>query len=160
MRYLVLATVILVIFVSCNKDKYTTAPQIKFKSITASYNANNSAQAIGPIVTIEVTDKEGDFGFEEGKDTSYVFIKNLTVPPFKMDSFRFPASLAAAAGKDFKADLDIALKGDGFNGGGVLDRTCTAGCTDTLYFEVYVKDLMKNKSNVIKTDKPLLYVSP
>ncbi len=29
---------------------------------------------------------------------------------------------------------------------------------DTLYFEVYVTDFAKNKSNVIKTDKPVYLI--
>lgn len=157
MRYFLSAVFMLAIFLSCSKDKYTSAPQIKFKSITPFFSNSGGGS---PILTIEVTDAEGDIGFKDGKDTSYVYIKNLTVPPFKSDSFKFPASLSAAAGKNFKADAEILLGGDGSAGSGVLDRTCTSGCTDTLYFEVYIKDFAKNKSNVIKTDKPLLYISP
>lgn len=158
MRYLILMAAVMLVFLSCNKNKYTSVPQIKFKSITPSFLSTTvGPPEDGPKLTIEVTDAEGDLGFTDGKDTSYIFIKNLTVPPFKMDSFKFPSTLATR--KKFKADVDIALEGDGAQPG-VLDRTCTSGCTDTLYFEVYVKDFAKNKSNVIRTDKPLLFISP
>lgn len=161
MRHLFSAAYLFTILVSCNKGKYTTAPQIKFKSITKSFVAGTvGLPSDGPKLTIEVTDAEGDLGFKEDKDSSYVFIKNLTVPPFIIDSFKFPAALAGVAGKDFKANIEISLGGDGTNGSGVLDRTCTTGCTDTLFFEVYVRDFAKNKSNVIKTEKPLYLISP
>ena len=161
MRLLFPAVALFLICSSCNKNKYTSAPQIKFKSIDQVLYSNTLiVPGQGPKLVITLTDAEGDFGFKEGKDTSLVFIKNITVPPFKMDSFKFPAALAKVAGKNFKGDVQIDLTSNGIGGNGVLDRTCASGCTDSLYFEVYVKDFAKNKSNVIKTAKPLLFISP
>ncbi len=154
MRQVILAVAFVAVCVSCNKNKYTTAPQIKFKSITSSFSQLNTNVLESPILTIEVTDAEGDIGFKDGKDTSYVYMKNLTVPPFRLDSFKFPKSLSLAAGKDFKADVDVAFRSLLASAGG------TPPFADTLYFEVYVKDFAKNKSNVIKTDKPLLFFRP
>ena len=160
MRYLISAVFVLMIFISCKKNKYTTVPQITFKSITPSFHSSSILPPDqGPKLTIEVTDAEGDLGFSDNKDTSYIYVKNITVPPYKSDSFKFPASLSAATHKNFKAAVDVALEGDATHGG-VLDRTCASGCTDTLYFEVYLKDFAKNKSNLIRTDKPLLFISP
>lgn len=159
MRYLFAAIMVFLVCVSCNKDKYTSAPQIKFKSITPSFINAPGPPSSEPKLIIEVTDAEGDIGFKPGKDTSYVFIKNITVPPFKIDSFKFPAALGSATGKNFKGDVEIALGGDGSPGSGVLASTCaTSNCTDTLFFEVYVTDFKKNKSNVIKTEKPVLFI--
>ena len=158
MRYIVLSAAVLMLFISCNKDKYTSAPQIKFKSITPAFEYGVTQLGDGPKLTLEVTDAEGDLGFEVGKDSSYVFIKCLKAP-FKSDSFRFPAAVNGIVTKNFKADVSIDLQGDGFNGGGVLNPPAT-GQTDTLYFEVYVKDLKKNKSNVIQTPEPLYYIRP
>ena len=159
MRYLFFAVIFCIVFSSCGKDKFTSAPQITFKSITSPY-FSNSPQGVNPILVIELTDAEGDFGFTEGKDTSYVYVKNITVPPFKIDSFKFPASLSKAVKKNFKADLEIDLVGDiNINGSGVLTpSTRPRPKTDTLYFEVYVKDFAKNKSNVIKTADPLFLI--
>ena len=158
MRTLILAALVLTVFLSCNKSKYTSTPQITFKSITASFHSSTTLPPDqGPKLTIQVTDAEGDLGFVDFKDSSYIYVKNITVPPYKSDSFKFPAALTGH--KNFKANVDVALEGDATHGG-VLDRTCASGCTDTLYFEVYVKDFAKNKSNVIRTDKPLLFISP
>ena len=154
MRQLIIAVVLVAVCFSCNKNKYTTAPQIKFKSITPSFSQLNTNVLESPILTIEVTDAEGDIGFKDGKDTSYVYVKNLTVPPFRLDSLQFPKTLSAIAGKDFKADVDIAVRSLLASAGG------TPPFADTLYFEVYVKDFAKHKSNVIRTDKPLLFFRP
>lgn len=153
MRQVILAVAFAAFCVSCNKNKYTTAPQIKFKSITSPFIFTTDVTQ-SPILTIEVTDAEGDIGFKDGKDTSYVYVKNLTIPPFFSDSFKFPKSISAVTGKDFKADVDVAIRS-------ILSTSANAApYTDTLFFEVYVKDFAKNKSNVIKTDKPLLYKRP
>lgn len=153
MRQVILAVAFAAFCVSCNKNKYTTAPQIKFKSITSPFIFTLDVKQ-SPILTIEITDAEGDIGFKDGKDTSYVYVKNLTIPPFLSDSFKFPKSISAVTGKDFKADVDVAIRS-------ILSTSANAApYTDTLFFEVYVKDFAKNKSNVIKTDKPLLYKRP
>ena len=153
MRQVILAVAFAAFCVSCNKNKYTTAPQIKFKSITSPFIFTLDVKQ-SPILTIEITDAEGDIGFKDGKDTSYVYVKNLTIPPFLSDSFQFPKSISTVKGKDFKADVDVAIRS-------ILATSANAApYTDTLFFEVYVKDFAKNKSNVIRTDKPLLYKRP
>ena len=154
MRQVILAVAFVAVCVSCNKNKYTTAPQIKFKSITPSFSQLNTNVLESPILTIEVTDAEGDIGFKDGKDTSYVYVKNLTIAPFRLDSLKFPKTLSAVAGKDFKADVDIAIRSL------LASSNRTPPFTDSLFFEVYVKDFAKHKSNVIKTDKPLLFFRP
>ena len=161
MRHLFFLFFACVFFSACNKDKYTSAPQIKFKSITSPFFANSLTDK--PILIIELTDAEGDFGFKEGKDTSYVFVKN-TRSPFKLDSFKFPSALSKAVKKNFKGDVEIDLRGNGTGGSNALPGPPPLGArrpyTDTVYYEVYVKDFAKNKSNVIKTADPFLYITP
>ncbi len=163
MRYLFFAVIFSVIFSSCGKDKFTSAPQITFKSIASSYVSNSPFGTAPPLLTLELTDAEGDFGFAEGKDTSYVYVKNISIPPFRMDSFKFPSSLSKAVKKNFKADLEVDLTGDKTIAGSnvlFIPSTRPRPKTDTLYFEVYVKDFAKNKSNVIKTTDPLFLIVP
>ena len=158
MRYLLVAVIFSVGFISCGKDKFTSAPQIKFKSITSPY-FSNSPNGINPILIIELTDAEGDFGFEEGKDTSYVYVKNVKAP-FKLDSFKFPAALSKAVKNNFKGDIEVNLLGEGTGGTSALPGLPTGAARpyrDTIFYEVYVKDFAKNKSNVIRTADPILY---
>lgn len=146
-----------IIFAGCKKDKYTTEPQISFNSITPNvFTAGGFNTGNGPFLSLQLTDSEGDFGFSEGEDTSYVYVKNISIPPFDIDSFPFPAN-SAIQRKDLNAEIVVDL----FSGAGLLTGTAsppTRPYTDTLNFEVYVKDFGKHKSNVIKAG-PLYYIT-
>jgi hypothetical protein len=162
MRYLIIAFLGTTIFFSCKKSDGNSAPNIKFKSITE--EISNTSGGLQPILTIQVSDDDGDLGFNEGKDTSYIFIKNLTVAPFRMDSFKFPTSLSQLPKSTFKAyqDVDIDLNGNVGPGRALAYPSSILTIRprrDSAYYEVYVKDFKKNKSNVIKTDNPLVFVS-
>jgi hypothetical protein len=137
---------IALVFTACKKDQYTTAPQIKFKSISPQY-VDGSVGSATPILTLSVTDAEGDIG-----PAAFVYMKNLLTATF--DSVPFP-DLQTAAKSHFKADVDIDIAK-------VLKCKSLPGSppplhTDTLYFEIYMKDIAKNKSNIIQTDKPVYF---
>ena len=62
--------------------------------------------------------------------------------------------LQTAAKTNFEADIDVTIDK-------VLDCRPVPGNllhTDTLYFEFYVKDFAKNKSNVITTPEPVYFI--
>ena len=154
MRYILIFAVIALGFLSCNKDKFNTVPEIKFKNISPdTWYSNNLDPTQGPMLTINLTDAEGDFGFKDNIDTSYVYVKNIKVPPFKIDSLKFPV-LTAISGSRLDVDVEVNLRS-------VLARTIRPlrPYTDTLQFEVYVKDFAKNKSNVL-TVGPVYYITP
>jgi uncharacterized lipoprotein YajG len=135
----------------CKKDKFTTAPQITFKTIAPQGMSSVlpiTQQESAPKLVINVTDQEGDLGFINGKDTSRVYIKNLRTN--RLDSIFLP-DIRVAAGKRFQADISVNLYQ--YMGG------CSSGPrpkVDSVFFEVYVQDFAKNKSNVIRTDIPAL----
>ncbi len=162
MRYLIIAILVSAIFFSCKKSDGNSAPKVKFKSITEEiFGGGSSATGIRPILVLEVSDDDGDLGFNEGKDTSYIFIKNLTVAPFRIDSFKFPASLSQLPKSTFKSFQDVEIDlNKNTNRMAYPLITSTSGARDTAFYEVYVRDFGKNKSNVIKTDKPLVFVIP
>lgn len=153
MRHLILFAILILSFTACKKDKYTSEPQISYKSInpnTAYSNFGCNFQSI-PVLTIHVTDAEGDLGFLQGRDTSFIYVKNLMNN--KLDSVKLP-DIQTAAGKNFSADIDISL----CKFLAVSNRPSPK--TDTLYFEVYIKDFAKNKSNIVKTNDPVYFISP
>lgn len=153
MRYFLIIAAVCSVFATCKKDKFTTVPQIKYKSIkpnAAQSNIPVTSQVI-PVLTIHVTDAEGDLGFASSTDVSYIIIKNLLTG--KLDSLRFP-DIQTSARKNFEGDVEITLTN--FLGSSTRPRPKT----DTLYFEVYLKDFAKNKSNVIRTDDPVFYITP
>jgi hypothetical protein len=156
MRYTLLIIAVCLLFTACKKDKFTTAPQISFNSYEPNTWYSNSTISPGPMLNIQLTDAEGDFGFNDNKDTSYVYIKNLTIPPFDIDSLKFPVLSNTVAKKNFNAEISVDLR----EGRGILRGSGIRNRVDTLYFEVYVKDFAKNKSNVIKTTKPFYLITP
>jgi hypothetical protein len=155
MRTTFILVLSVLVFASCNKDKYTTAPQIKFKSVSPDY-AESSLTTLNkdfaPKLTIEVTDAEGDLGFVQGQDTSKIYIKNVLSN--NIDSFLLP-DLKTSANKNFKADIIVNL----FDALDCIDFTPTRPRprTDTIYYDIYVTDFAKNKSNIIRTEKPVYY---
>ncbi len=153
MKHIFGLILISVFLFSCGKDKFTTVPQIKFKSIKPnSYRSGtlNTDPQSPPILSIQLTDAEGDFGFSL-KDTSYVYIKNLTISPFNIDSIRFPSNLVRKSNLNATVEVNLATASRLLGNSGSLPRPYT----DTVFFEVYVQDFAKNKSNVIKTSEPL-----
>jgi len=158
MRITFLLAILVVAFSACKKDKYTTAPQIRFNSLSP--NTFIAGRPVGsqqsPLLSIQLTDAEGDFGSEVGVDTSYVYIKNMTIPPYDLDSLFFPP-IGNIKKKDLNAEITVDLS----QGRGLLVGTAsvpTHPFVDTLRFEVYVKDFEGNKSNVITTE-PVYYIT-
>lgn len=147
MRIALLFVIVTAGILSCKKDKYTTAPQIKYKSLSENraYSTNFFS---APDVILEITDAEGDLGINDS-DTAFVYLKNLRT--LQADSFPFP-NMSAAASKNFKAELRVNL---------FRDLSCVQSIprpyVDTFFFEIYVKDFEKNKSNTITTGDPLYY---
>ncbi len=163
MKYILFTFSLALVIASCKKSDGNSIPEIKFKKITSPLINNTSSSTI-PILTISVKDADGDFGFKEGSDSSYIFIKNVTVAPFKMDSFKFPSNIANANIINNWVQADIVMnKGEGGNNGlNPIYGTIRPNrpYTDSLFFEVYIKDFKKNKSNVIRTIDPLLFITP
>ena len=150
MRYSLLFTLVILFFTACKKDKFTTTPQIKFEKL--SHNAVDLLPTSAtPIVTFSITDAEGDLGINS-KDTAYIYMKNLLTNTF--DSVPFP-DLQTAGKSNFKANVDVTITK-------VIKCKSLPGNPpplhiDTLYFEFYVKDFAKNKSNVFTTPQPVYF---
>lgn len=155
MRYILSIFTVAILFFGCKKDKFTTVPQITFKSVipNAWLSTNTAFQKdFAPVLTIRVTDAEGDLGLKVGKDTSLVYVKNLVSNA--IDSSQLLPDIGTSAKPDFQADIAINL----FSVMGGKPGVTTRPRVDTLYFEVYIKDFAKNKSNVIKTSDPVFYI--
>jgi hypothetical protein len=151
MRFTILLLITIVAFSGCKKDKFTTEPQLTFKKFVPNQGDNHQNQTNQPHLILELTDANGDVGFNAGKDTSKVYIRNILTN--KLDSFLLP-NLSSAAGKNFKGDLQLGLFS--VMGGRNLPST-QRPYVDTLHFEVYVTDFAKHKSNVLVTTEPFYY---
>ena len=152
MRTTSILPLFLLILVSCNKDKFTTAPQISLVKVSPNYAASDlpsSSRQLAPAITLQVTDAEGDLGNVVGMVPARIFVKNLSSQ--NIDSFDFP-SLGSAAGKNFSAEVTVNLYD-------CLD--CVDGRVrpylDTTYYEIYITDFQRNKSNTINTSGSPVY---
>ena len=151
MRYSLLFTIAILFFTACKKDKYTTAPQITFKSFNPAEGSNYTQFNNQPVMVLEITDAEGDLGNVSATEVSKVYIKNMLTN--KVDSIVFP-DLSSISKANFKANIEVGLRSV------MSGRNLPVNqrpYQDTLRFEVYVTDFAKNKSNVILTDKPFIY---
>ena len=155
MRNTIIILLISLIAASCGKDKYTTNPQITFKSLKpnrARSDIRDPGDPSVPLITLNVTDREGDLGTKSVTEFSKIYIKNLLNNA--IDSFPIP-DIQSIATKNFNAD--ILINSFDILGGSTSTRRPR---TDTLYFEIYVTDFAKNKSNVIRTPEPIYYLFP
>ncbi len=153
MRQLIFFVCLFLGFVSCKKDKFTTAPQIKFVSITpnnARSDINSTQIDFAPKLNFKITDAEGDFGSTSPEDSSQIYVKHLLTN--NVDSFKFP-SLRTPLNKDLEAEVSVNL----FDALECRSPGPARPRTDTIYYEFYVRDAKKNKSNVVITDQPLYY---
>lgn len=139
---------------SCKKDRFTTAPQISYRSVTPNaWPKGTFSNTQGPQLSFQLRDAEGDFGFQDGKDTSYVYVKTyLNNIPRGEDSLKFP-SLTGINRSNLNVDINVLLS--------TLLITYSdlnVPQTDTFTFDVYVRDFANNKSNTITTDPVYYYV--
>lgn len=154
MRYIAAVAFFVVVLASCKKDDFNTVPQITYKSIENNFVdgtavSGSTSDAAHANVVFEITDAEGDFGITS-KDTAFIYVKSLLTND--VDSMVFP-DLSTVSKKNFK-----------FNATASLEKVTkckslpsNAVHTDTVYYEIYVKDYKKNKSNVIKTGDPVYF---
>lgn len=138
--------------ISCAKDRFNTVPQIDFISLTPNNWVSNDPNPNGPILKFRLRDAEGDFGFQD-TSISYVYIRNVADTLNSPDSLSFPnITLADKANLDMEVSVNI--------NNALPPPRIPRPYTDTLYFEVFVKDFAGNKSNVIRTTAPFYYVTP
>ncbi len=148
MRYTILIIIMSVVFFSCKKDKYSSEPQITYKSLDG--NFYNSTLPVGtnkyPSINFDITDAEGDIDADSAK----IYIKNITYNI--SDSLNFP-DLSKVSSKNFKALVAVSIEKVTKK----PNRPVGPLYTDTLFYEIYVRDFAKNKSNVIKTADPVYF---
>ena len=149
MRYFIILSFVAGVFLSCKKDKFSSEPQITYKSLKGNfYDATVTGGNFAyPSINFNITDAEGDID----TDSARIYIKNLKYNT--MDSLQFP-NLASAKSKNFKAEVNASVekitKSPGGTGGTII-------ILDTIFYEIYVRDQAKNKSNVIKTSDPVYF---
>jgi len=152
MRTLLFLVLIVFFMISCNKDKFTSEPIITYSSITPNSWSSDNTSINGPLLKFQLTDLEGDFGFQD-TSVSYVYVRNVADSLSPFDSIPFPP-IDIADKKNLNVEVSVDL-------GNILPPAhITRPYTDTLFFEVYVRDFANHKSNVIRNGNPLYFITP
>ncbi len=131
--------------VACSKeDKYTTKPQLKYKSVnTRVLNRNQTL-----TFTLEVTDAEGDI-----QDSIWVQEVPRNCPeggftsPYKMPDF--------TAVKDLKGEINICYSYGLNQGCPVIQPTCQ-NKNDSATFKFWIQDKAKNTSDTISSEEVVI----
>ena len=138
MRYRLLFGSIIFLIIGCNKDKFTIAPQLKFKSV------NSNKIDIGNVLqmTLSFTDREGD--------TDSLFIQKITpscIASNYRDSFQLPVDLPKV--KDQQGDIVVAYGYRVANYAPIKEPQCLFN--DTCYFRFVLQDIAGHKSDTINS---------
>lgn len=137
------AGAIALILLACNKDKFTTQPQVKIKSITPSVVVN------GNIINLKgsYTDQEGDI------DTIFVVYKwyaNNTAS-FTDTLERFAFSRLGVPNNTREAELELLYEYNTQNTGYRIISGVNKDTTATL--GLIMKDKSGNRSDYVESDK-------
>jgi hypothetical protein len=142
MRYTILISIFILFITSCNKNKYTSAPQLKYESV----NTKKLSRGETLRITLSFTDAEGDLQdsifvqkiVSKCRDNSNSSFTQLYKVP------EFPA------GKNQAGDIVISY---GYTS---INPICQSR-NDTAVFRFVLKDKQKNKSDTV-TSEPIVIV--
>lgn len=129
---------------ACGKDKYTTKPQLKYKSVnTRQLNRNQTL-----TFTLEVTDAQGDL-----QDTIWVqeVVRNCSNGGF-ISYYKMPQFTGT---KDFKGEINVCYSYGVNLGCPIIQPTC-GNKNDSASFKFWIQDKARNRSDTITSDEVVI----
>lgn len=132
---------------SCNKDKFSSTPSLKFESVNTSQLHNQELLTF----TLSFTDAEGDFGTGD----SSVFVQEIVsnCPASNFAGYyplpSFPTS------KDQKGDINVTFQYNG--GGGYTSISPQCQQNDTAIFRFVLRDNALHASDTVSSPPVILY---
>jgi len=144
MRYPILFSILLLVLsTSCNKDKFSTTPSLKFKSVNTTQLHNQELLRF----TLSFTDKEGDL-------TDSIFVQEI-VPKCSNSNFDGLFALPAfPTTKDQKGDINVTF---GYNVSGYSSISPKCQKNDTAVFRFVLRDNAHNASDTVSSPPVILY---
>ena len=146
LKLVFLGALITILFLSCEKDKFTTIPQIKVKSISP------GTVDIGNIINMETefTDEEGDL------DSVYIVMKwfDGAVPNRVFDTIRYSFASYNLPAKTREGDIFVKFSyGQQIQGYTQLTPSPAPLYDTTASFGILVVDKARNRSEYKESDK-------
>jgi len=144
MRYSILLASISLLIISCTKNKFTTAPQLKFKSM----NIKDVYQGDILQIKLSFTDKEGDL-------TGLLYVNQFSISCPKTKFENDKAVPAFPTTSNIEGEILVSY---GYRVNPVLvEPQCEDVKLDTCYFKFVLKDKAGNKSDTVVTDAFVLH---
>lgn len=145
MKYrLLTAALILTVIVACNKDKFTTIPQVQIKSIAPNTVSN------GDIIDLKgkYTDEEGDV---DSALIVYKWYNGNTV--VRNDTFKYSITDLNVPAKTRQADITITFEYNTNNNPDLVTLPGASVRDTTASFGLILLDKKKNRSEYKESDK-------
>ena len=143
-KILIPAVITAIVLTACSKDKFTTKPQITFKSV------NGTEFSPGYLInfTFDATDKEGDI-----QDSMFVLRSGSACNELNgVTGFLMPLSTPKS---DLKVEIDLTFIYKITNPPYIQLDGCT-GKTDTTGFKFWIKDNAGNVSDTVQAPPIIL----
>jgi hypothetical protein len=142
---LLLLSLICISIIACNKDEFTTKPQLTFKSV----NTQRLVRGTNITFSLGFTDKEGDI-----EDTIYMIKRtrnctnsNITAR-YKVPEFN--------AGKNASGDFELTLGYNFGNGIPEIQAPQCPGRNDSSFFLFVLKDKAGNRSDTVSSPEVVI----
>ncbi len=147
--------VLFVAFATCIRPPdYPIEPQITFVGMTKTTMRQGFGSEDSVYYTLSFTDGDGDLGGISGKDSLNVFITDRRSNKPVEQTFRIPFVPEAGAKNGISGEIRFLM----FTTCCLSLEPCIATPsrpTDTLSYDIYIKDRAGHKSNVVQT-KPII----
>lgn len=140
MRYTIIFSILVLLISGCKKDKYTTVPQLKYKSV----NTKQLHRGETLVFTLSFTDKEGDL---TDKLIYQKVVKGCPGSNFIDSSNAVPTF---PSGKNQAGELLVTLTYNDVN------PQCSPK-NDTAIFKFLLRDKALNKSDTAVSDQIIIY---
>ena len=140
MRNTILIAVICLVIISCNKNKFSTTPQIKFKSV------NTKELRRGEIIQFKLsyTDSEGDL-----QDSLYVEKYGINCINSRYKAYYFLPDFPTV--KNSEGEIIVSY-GYGVSNYPLIQAPQCPGKNDTCFFRFMIQDKAKHKSDTVNSE--------
>ncbi len=143
MRYTFLFSILVLLSLSCNKDKFSSTPSLKFKSVSTTSLRNQQLVQFN----LSFTDAEGDL-------TDSIFVQEIE-PRCALSNFStlYPLPVFPTT-KNQKGDLTVTF-GYNVSGYSSISPKCTQN--DTAVFRFVLRDKANHASDTVSSPPIILY---
>lgn len=145
MRNTILIALVCLVFLGCNKDTFSSTPQLRYKSV----NTNRLSRDQIIKFYLSFTDAEGDV-----TDTMYVQKVSLNCAASNF-SERVPIPTFPTS-KNLKGDIFVSYS-NGINNTGYTTVASRCNFNDTCYFRFMMKDKANHKSDTVKSETVVIF---